>query len=181
MNVREEQFSLRLGHARALTPHCGVIQDPRAASLPLPYQRWAPAAFLVGGDAMTSRTSPPREGGGCPKGRRGEFALSRFTPPASHSFGTPLARGALHVGAFLTFSCALAFFRKIVYNIRREAHFGRRRLHPCRILYVTRSRARQKNVMFAAPPRAAHISPVGQKTARNRWGKSVLFSGAYLS
>ena len=27
-------FSLRLGHARGLTPHCGVIQDPRAASLP---------------------------------------------------------------------------------------------------------------------------------------------------
>ena len=28
------RVSLRLGHARGLTPHRGVIQDPRAASLP---------------------------------------------------------------------------------------------------------------------------------------------------
>ena len=32
------EVSLRLGHARGLTPHRGVIQDPRVASLPLPYK-----------------------------------------------------------------------------------------------------------------------------------------------
>ena len=29
-----DPVSLRFGHARGLTPHCGVIQDPHAASLP---------------------------------------------------------------------------------------------------------------------------------------------------
>ena len=34
VRFREEQFSLRLGHARVLTPHRGVIHYARAASLP---------------------------------------------------------------------------------------------------------------------------------------------------
>ena len=33
--LRRATVSLWLGHARALTPHCGVIHSPRAASLPL--------------------------------------------------------------------------------------------------------------------------------------------------
>ena len=41
---RQEQFSLRLGHTRALTSHCDVIHYARAASLPLPYKG---CAFLV--------------------------------------------------------------------------------------------------------------------------------------
>ena len=32
--VARHLVSLRLGHARALTPHCGVIHSPRAAMLP---------------------------------------------------------------------------------------------------------------------------------------------------
>ena len=42
--------SLRLGHARALTPHCGVIHSPRAASLPTkgkPYKESSPPWRLV--------------------------------------------------------------------------------------------------------------------------------------
>ena len=42
--------SLRLGHARALTPHCGVIHSPRAASLPTkgkPYKGSSPPWRLV--------------------------------------------------------------------------------------------------------------------------------------
>ena len=33
---REQGLACGLGHARSLTPHCGVIQDPRAALLPRP-------------------------------------------------------------------------------------------------------------------------------------------------
>ena len=34
VSLRLPPVSLRLGHTRALTPHCGVIHSPRAASLP---------------------------------------------------------------------------------------------------------------------------------------------------
>ena len=42
------RFSLRLGHARALTVHRTVIQHPRAASLPLPYGAPIISAVFVG-------------------------------------------------------------------------------------------------------------------------------------
>ena len=56
-HFREEQFSLRLGHARVLTPHRGVIHYARAASLP-PLQSLC--AFRLCGGRRLSRTRDAR-------------------------------------------------------------------------------------------------------------------------
>jgi hypothetical protein len=63
VTFRVPPVSPRLGHARGLTPHCGVIQDPRAAPLPqgrgFNFDRsarlWVERMFLA----------KPRRGGAC--------------------------------------------------------------------------------------------------------------------
>ena len=59
--LRQEQFSLRLGHTRVLTPHRGVIHYARAASLPPPYG-FMRLPFVRRGAFFREEQAPPLQG-----------------------------------------------------------------------------------------------------------------------